>query len=90
MKISIMLEAMPAPGRTAQSPVSPKPIPVEDRVRDALELINSGHESHKEWLLINKLYKQLRGKSSPRAQNLCKMIKPVLAKFGYFDTTAED
>lgn len=80
---------MPTPEQHVPASPTPKLSP-EEKVRDALDCIESGHDSHKEWLFLNKVYKTLRGKNSPRAKNLCKMIEPVLSKFGYHKTTAED
>lgn len=57
---------------------------VEDKVRDALECIESGYKSDVEWLMINRLYTSLqKAKQSPRVRNLRKMIEPVMAKYGY-------
>lgn len=63
---------------------------IEDRVRDALDMIDSGHESSVEWLMINKLHKALRErKQTPRVRNLLKMIEPVMAKYGYYGVGKE-
>lgn len=93
--IKVMLELpMPAPAPVAPPPVEKKPEPkvsVEDKVREALECIDSGYESGVEWAMINRLYKDLCNlkKPSPRAENLKKMIEPVLAKFGYHGVTSK-
>lgn len=65
-------------------------LPVEDQVRDALENVLSGHESHRDWIMLNKLYAYIKSKKSPnkRMQNIIKMIEPVLAKFGYHKVEA--
>lgn len=87
MKIAISL-SMPEPG----SPSCSKemlPMPIEDRVKDALDIIDSGHSSPVEWNMINRLYKALcRAKPSKRVENLKNMIEPVLAKFGYHEVSA--
>ena len=87
--IKVMLEiGMPAP---LPAPVPEKKkqedhkIPLEDRVREALECIDSGYESGVEWSMINRLYRDLQSLKKPtdRAKNLKKMIEPVLSKYGY-------
>lgn len=80
--IRIMLEVTPPP---AEKTSKAKPaMSVEDKVRHALELIDSGYRSDVQWQMIMKLYKSLRTKKqTPRVRNLIKMIEPVLAKFGY-------
>lgn len=72
------------PDGPAGEPPCP-PVPVEEQVRDAIELIDSGHDSRREWEMITRLHAALSQKKSvtPRIQNLLNMIEPVLAKFGY-------
>lgn len=69
-----------------------EPVPnLEDKVRQAIELVDSGYCSNVEWILLNKMYKQLCGmKKTPRVENLIKMIEPVLAKYGYHKVSSED
>lgn len=55
---------------------------VEDEVREALDLIESGHESYVEWKLINKLARELRSRKDARSRNLMSMIDPILQKYG--------
>lgn len=88
-KIIISLE-MPTP--EAPIPASPTTYQLtpEERVQDAIESVNSGQDSHRDWLFLNKVYQSIQGKNSPRAQNLCKMIKPVLSKFGYHGMATND
>lgn len=89
MKTRVMIEiGMPGP---ASGPPPAPSLSVEDQVRDALECIESGYKSDVEWTMVNKLYRALKAKPklSPRAENLMKMIEPVLAKFGYHKTTTE-
>ena len=83
--------SVPSPESTAKKEEI-KSTPLEDEIRDALELIDSGHESHVEWIMINKVFKALqdRPKKSPRVQNLINMIQPVLSKYGYHGTPKED
>lgn len=89
IKLMIGLEA-PEP----KSPNSSKkhlPIPVEDRVREAIELIESDYASGVEWHMLSKLYRDLCNtkKKSKRMVNLINMIEPVLAKYGYHGVDAE-
>lgn len=80
----IMIEVgMPTP-EVSNKPEIKCP-PLEDEVRDALDLIDSGYKSDVEWVMINKLYAELCSLKNPsdRAKNLLNMINPVLAKFGY-------
>lgn len=65
---------------------------VEEKVREAIDLVDSGYCSHTEWLMLNKLYESLcrNKKQGPRIQNLKKMIEPVLAKYGYHKVSTED
>lgn len=87
--IKVLLEVgMPAPGQIEKKPEIQK-IPVEDQVREALECIDSGHDSAVEWSMINRLYRDLKSLKKPndRARNLMNMIQPVLEKFGYFEVT---
>ena len=81
----------PAPAPAVQKkPETPK-VPLEDKVREALECIDSGYESGVEWAMINRLYSDLKKlkKPSDRAENLMRMIEPVLAKFGYHGVTSK-
>lgn len=84
IRISI---AVPMPKPAQQEHRGPRCTP-EEKVREAIDSIDSGNDSHVEWLLLNKLYKQMceLKRPSPRADNLKKMIEPVLQKFGYFGT----
>lgn len=76
--------------RTPPEKKSPTCTP-EQRVRDAIELVESGYCSTREFLTLSKLYKALcaRKEKSPRVQNIISMIKPVLAKYGYHGVSAE-
>lgn len=81
MKVQIMLEMdPPAPGK---SKYSEKPSSsIEDEVRKAIELIDSGHDSYVEWKMLNKLARELRTRKDKRSKNLMEMIDPVLSKYG--------
>lgn len=74
---------------TPPPPVQQRPqVTVEDRVRDALDCIDSGYESPVEWRMVVRLFDYLlgKGKRSPREQNLVDMIQPILAKYGYYES----
>lgn len=82
--LRLMIE-MQEPPKPKKEEYSRYKIPVEDRVRDALENIDSGKESYRDWLFIKGLYDKLCSKEKPnkRVINLIKMIEPILAKYGY-------
>lgn len=83
ISISMSLE-MP---RRDSPPTYTKRCSVEEKVREALELIDSGHDSRVEWEMIIRLYRTLRNtkKKTKRMVNLIQMIEPVLEKFGYYE-----
>lgn len=87
--IRVMLEIeMPDKATTAAAKPAPDPVkalPIEDKVREALECIDSDHDSNVEWIMIRKLYRDLRALKRPseKALNIMKMIEPVLSKYGY-------
>jgi hypothetical protein len=86
LDIGMPAERAPVPQQPEVAPMS-----VEDRVRDALDCIDSGHNSNVEWVMINRLYKNLvqkRGKNK-RIDNLLAMIEPVMAKYGYHKVSSE-
>lgn len=88
MKLSIAID-MGMPEKSTKPAIS-KPS-IEDDVREALDCIQSGHDSLVEWKMINKLYKQLREmKPSTRITNLINMMEPVMAKYGIHGTPAKD
>jgi uncharacterized protein YqcC (DUF446 family) len=89
LKLLIKLD-MPKPGQASKQPPEHPPLSVEEKVRQALELIDSGYCSNVHWIMINKLYKTLKSKqSTPRIKNLIQMIEPALAKYGYHKTSSE-
>jgi hypothetical protein len=73
----------PEPGKCKDSPMSRK-LTIEERVRSACELIDSNHESRKDWELIRKLnnYLMRKDKLTKREQNILKMIQPIIEKYG--------
>lgn len=88
MRIMIEMPEPQAPSATQQA----LPLSVEDKVKHALDMIDSSCKSDIEWLMINKLYKELCAveKKSPRIENLVAMIEPLLAKFGYHGVPAAE
>lgn len=91
--IKVMLEIGLPPSPMPQkekAPDCPK-APVEEQVREAIELIDSGFDSEVEWLMLNRLYDSIckLKKPTPRAMNVKKMIEPVLARFGYHKVTSK-
>lgn len=90
VNISVALQ-MPEASAPVTRPLA-EPESVEDQVRSALDCIESGEDSHKEWLFINSVYKKLQGlkKPSKRAINVKKMIEPVLAHYGYHMTSSNN
>lgn len=83
MKIKILLATEAPPKEATKGCACKDDLPsVEDQVREALELIDSGHDSYVEWKLINKLARELRTRKDPRSKNLMSMIDPILQKYG--------
>lgn len=79
-QIKLTIE-MPEPGPIQHA----EKLSIEDEIRDCLDCIMSGHDSKREWKVVNKVYRELKAKSNPskRVQDLIAMIDPVLNKFGY-------
>lgn len=76
---------IPSPG-CASTPEKPDKlvIPLEDEIHQMLEKIDSHHESNVEWRAIKRFYTDLcKAKQTDRVKNLRKMIRPVLAKYGF-------
>jgi hypothetical protein len=90
MTLKIMIEMAPPPAAPKKKPSEDKSS-VEEKVRYALDCIESGHKSEQEWLLVNKLYKNIcqHKKPNQRMQNIKDMIEPVLKKYGYHGTSTE-
>lgn len=92
-KIEILISlGTPEPTPEKSKPKKLPEVPIEERVREALQCIDSGKASHVEWIMINKLYKSICGmrKPSSRALNIANMIEPVLEKFGFFGTVSDE
>lgn len=84
MKLQVLIDMGTPRELTKPHEDACEPRPIEDEVRDSLELIESGYESSIEWKAIQGLYKQLtQMKQTPRVTNLRDMIRPVLSKYGY-------
>lgn len=90
-KLVISLQ-IPEPQVARATPPPVKRPPLEDQVREALELIESGNESRMEWILLNKIHACLKKKKklSPRGKNIVKMIEPVLAHYGYHGVSSSN
>jgi hypothetical protein len=89
MKIKVMLDLdTPSSEKTKQAVANEEPS-VEEQVRQAIEMIDSGHDSYVEWKLLNKLAKELRLRKDARSKNLMEMIDPVLQKYGMHGVSEE-
>lgn len=83
MKLQIMLAMEPPSKEKTQDCACADDLPtIEDEVREAIEMIDSGHDSYVEWKLLNKLARELRPRKDARSKNLMEMIDPVLQKYG--------
>lgn len=89
-KILIEVGSMPDPETSRKA--EKRDCSPEEKVRKALELINSGYDSAVEWIMINKLYRKLSSIKKPntRVKNILKMISPVLSKYGYKGVGSEN
>lgn len=90
MKIQVML-AMEPPSKekTAECGCEDDRTSVEEEVKQAIDLIESGHDSYTEWKLLNKLAKELRNRKDARSKNLMEMIDPILQKYGLHGVSEE-
>lgn len=88
MQIKIMLD-MPTPEAGKSKYPAKDEKSVEEEVREAIEKIDSGHESYVEWKLLNKLAKELRSRKDAKSKNLMEMIDPVLSKYGMHGVSEE-
>lgn len=80
MKLRIHIE-MPEPGKQ-KYPIPDREKSLEEEIRYMIDCIESGHDSSVEWRALNRLYKVLRTKKSPRAKRLIEMMEPTLQKYG--------
>lgn len=83
MQLKIMLNMEPPKAGSCAYPQKEEKS-IEEEVREALELIDSGHESYTEWKMINKLARELRTRKDSRSKNLLSMIDPILEKYGIY------
>jgi hypothetical protein len=65
---------------------------VEDRVKEWMEDVESGRPSREQWIRLRNLFNKLANapKLSPRAQNIVKMIEPIMQKYGFMDSKGVD
>jgi hypothetical protein len=57
---------------------------VEEQVRSMIDLVQSDRDSSTEWRALRSFYSDLhKMKRTARIENLIKLIKPVLATYGY-------
>lgn len=77
-KIQIIIDSVPPPEET-----KPKGPSVEEQLADAIELIQSGHESVEEWELVRRVNNALMKKKhlSSREENILKMLQPTIKKY---------
>ncbi len=62
-----------------------KETPLEDRIRDMVQLVDNNVYTGVEFATLCRLYEALcAGKQTERVSNLKEMIRPVLARKGYF------
>lgn len=78
-KITVLIDAVPP--REATKPKGPS---VEERVQDAIDLIDSGHESRSEWEFLRRVnnYLMKKPKLSDREKNVLALIQPCMKKHG--------
>lgn len=72
---------------TAPTPEHRRHRSVEERVRDAVELIDTGYNSEVEWDMIRRLWNYLCAckQHTERQRRILEMIKPVMEKYGKLD-----
>jgi len=82
--ILVKLDA-PAPGKSKLDHAT-KELSIEEKVRAACELIDSCHESRKEWQLIRKLNNYLMRKKNrtKRQESILRMMQPTIEKYGQY------
>ena len=79
LKIALML-SLPTP--SSQATGKPRKPPVEERVRDAMDLCESGHESLEEWEFLRRVhnYLQKKKKLTSRQARILKELTPFIRK----------
>jgi hypothetical protein len=90
MQVKIMVGTEPPSKEKTKECACKDDLPsIEEEVREAIDLIESGHDSYMEWKLLNKLAKELRTRKDARSKNLMEMIDPVLQKYGLHGVSEE-
>jgi len=89
MKLKILLAMEPPSKEKTKDCACDDKATIEEEVRQAVEMIESGHDSYVEWKLLNKLAKELRDRKDPKSKNLMDMIDPVLSKYGMHGVSEE-
>ena len=85
IKVLVQMDSPPSPEATKQTC---PPRSIEERVRDLLEIADSGKDSSLEWNILRRLYRDLqKRKGNSRVDNLIQMLEPVMHKFGYYEVT---
>jgi hypothetical protein len=83
-RINIILQVDSVPPRSPDKPL----IPMEDRVRKAVESVDNGLDDAREcWEFIRRLYnylikKEKAGKCSQSMYNILDILSPVMEKYG--------
>lgn len=75
---------MPMPDKATSSKKPEEGISLESKVKDMIDLIESGHNSSREWIALNKFYDSIKDRKDQRSQDLIKMIQPTMSKYGQF------
>jgi len=86
-KVSVLISLdIPQVGTSKADPATQE-LSVEEKVRAACELIDSGHESRTEWQLIRRLNNYLvrrKDNLTDRQRNVLLMIQPIIEKYGQY------
>lgn len=76
--LSLLIDQVPSPAP------DPCHVPLEEKVKQAICLIDSGHESREEWQWLRRLNNHLmrKDKLSAREEKILRAIQPVMEKYG--------
>ena len=81
IRISLLLQTQP-PEKSAPEYADCKPT-LEQKVKDAILIVDSHHDCPSEWDYIQRVWDKLVTlKETPRIRNILDMIHPVMAKYG--------
>lgn len=63
---------------------------IEERVRDAIDMVESGHESRRDWEFLRRLNNAIMkkyncGKCNERMLNILMTLQPIMEKYGQYD-----